>query len=74
MVASECEASCFWNGPLYNGTALDVEMTIEEARFAEWAAAVQRIVALDLYQGGKPDSCMGPGYMWCVVWLCVHYM
>ena len=64
MVASECESACHWNGPLYNGTALDVEMTIEAARFGEWATAVKRIVAMDLFQGGKPDLCMGPGYIW----------
>lgn len=66
MQASECDEHCNWSDQeVFNGTAQDVEFTIEFEQLAQWIKDVRRIIDLDLFEGGKARyRCLGPGFLW----------
>jgi hypothetical protein len=65
MQVCECGQDCPWNSPVYNGTAEDVELTMEYEHLPRWLDDMRAVIHRDLKEDGEqPGRCMGPGYIW----------
>lgn len=65
MQVCECGQDCPWNSPVYNGTAEDVELTMEYEHLPSWLDDMRAVIARDLKEdGAQAGRCMGPGYIW----------